>query len=168
LVDQAAYLFNAPGATMDPDSGYLASEPAWTGTDGGKFTGQWGTTIVDLDAIANAGDTVQFRFDLGRDGCNGVEGWAVDNVSVSYCTEKAVPEISATSPKRGKVEITVDGERASGQIVVSENGIRVGRFTLKKEEATFRAFRGTHTYKVVYSGDRNNEAITETVTVRVK
>ncbi|MET8519287.1 M4 family metallopeptidase [Nocardioides sp. NPDC004968] len=168
LVDQAAYLFNAPGATMDPDSGYLASEPAWTGTDGGKFTGQWGTTIVDLDAIADAGDTVKFRFDLGRDGCNGVEGWAVDNVSVSYCTEKAVPEISATSPKWGKVEITVDGERASGEIVVSEKGIRVGRFRLKKEEATFRAFRGTHTYKVVYSGDRNNEAITETVTVRVK
>ncbi|MER7558003.1 M4 family metallopeptidase [Nocardioides sp. NPDC126508] len=168
LVDQAAYLFNAPGATMDPDSGYLGGEPAWTGTDGGKFTGQWGTTIIDLDAVADAGDTVRFRFDIARDGCNGVEGWAVDNVSVSYCTEKAVPEISATSPKRGKVEITVDGERASGEVVVSEHGIRIGRFTLKNEEATFRALRGTHTYEVAYSGDRKNEAITKTVTVTVK
>ncbi|SDK29881.1 Thermolysin metallopeptidase, alpha-helical domain [Nocardioides sp. YR527] len=168
LVDQAAYLFNAPGATMADGSGYLQGEAAWTGTDGGKFTGQWGTTIIDLDAVADAGDKVKFRFDMARDGCNGVEGWAVDNVSVSYCTEKAVPEISATSPKHGKVEITVDGERASGEVVVYEKGHRIGRFRLKHEEATFRAWRGTHTYKVVYSGDRNNEAITETVTVKVR
>jgi Zn-dependent metalloprotease len=168
LVDQAAYLFNAPGGTLGAGSGYLEGQPVWTGTDGGKFTGEWGTTIVDLDAVADAGDTVKFRFDMGRDGCNGVEGWAIDNVSVSYCTEKAVPEISAESPKKGKVEITVDGERASGEIVVTENGTRVGRFTLKKEEATFRATRGTHTYEVAYSGDRKNEAITETVTVTVR
>ncbi|MEU6137732.1 M4 family metallopeptidase [Nocardioides sp. NPDC047086] len=168
LVDQAAYLFNAPGGTMAKGSGYLEGQRAWTGTDGGKFTGQWGTSIIDLDAVADAGDKVRFRFDMARDGCNGVEGWAVDNVSVSYCTEKAVPEISATSPKKGKVEITVDGERASGEIVVSENGKRVGRFRLKWEEATFRASRGTHTYQVAYSGDRKNEAITETVTVKVK
>nr|WP_260173833.1 M4 family metallopeptidase [Nocardioides albus] len=168
LVDQAAYLFNAPGGTLGAGSGYMEGQPAWTGTDGGEFTGEWGTTIVDLDAIADAGDTVKFRFDMGRDGCNGVEGWAIDNVSVSYCTEKAVPEISAESPKKGKVEITVDGERAGGEIVVSENGKRVGRFTLKDEEAIFRANRGTHTYEVTYSGDRRNEAITKTVTVTVK
>lgn len=169
LVDQAAYLFNAPGGTLGDGSGYLEGQPVWTGTDGGKFTGEWGTTIVDLDAVADAGDTVKFRFDMGRDGCNGVEGWAIDNVSVSYCTEKAVPEISAESPKKGKVEITVDGKRASGEIVVTEDGKRVGRFRLKKDEtATFRAARGTHTYEVAYSGDRKNEAITETVTVRVR
>jgi Zn-dependent metalloprotease len=168
LVDQAAYAFNAPGGTMSADSGYMEGEPAWTGSDGNSFTGKWGTTIVKLDSVAAAGDTVQFRFDFGRDGCGGARGWAIDNVKVSYCTEKAVPEISATSPKRGKVEITVDGERATGEIVVSEHGIRVGRFTLKKEEATFRALRGTHTYEVAYSGDRKNEAITDTVTVTVK
>ncbi|MGH3349984.1 MAG: M4 family metallopeptidase [Nocardioides sp.] len=168
LVDQAAYLFNAPGGTLGAGSGYMENEPAWTGTDGGKFTGEWGTTIVDLDALANAGDTVQFRFDMGRDGCNGIAGWAVDNVSVSYCTDKAVPDISATSPKRGKVEITVDGDRASGTITVAEDGHRVGTFRLKKEEATFHARKGTHTYEVAYSGDRKNEATTETVTVKVR
>ncbi|OIJ24640.1 M4 family metallopeptidase [Nocardioides luteus] len=168
LVDQAAYAFNAPGGTMSADSGYMEGEPAWTGSDGNSFTGKWGTTIVKLDSVAAAGDTVQFRFDFGRDGCGGARGWAVDNVKVSYCTEKAVPEISATSPKRGKVEITVDGERATGEIVVKEHGIRVGRFTLKREEATFRALRGTHTYEVAYSGDRRNEAITDTVTVTVR
>ncbi|NYI79777.1 M4 family metallopeptidase [Nocardioides panzhihuensis] len=169
LVDQAAYLFNAPAGALGDGSGFLEGQPVWTGTDGGEFTGEWGTTIVDLDAVADAGDTVKFRFDMGRDGCNGVEGWAIDNVSVSYCTEKAVPEITAESPKKGKVEITVDGERASGEIVVTENGKRIGRFGLKKDEtATFRASRGEHTYQVAYSGDRKNEAITETVTVRVK
>ncbi|MFI5622399.1 M4 family metallopeptidase [Nocardioides sp. NPDC051685] len=168
LVDQAAYAFNAPGGTMSPKSGYMEGQPAWTGSDGNSFTGKWGTTIVKLDSVAAAGDTVQFRFDFGRDGCGGARSWAVDNVKVSYCTEKAVPEISATSPKWGKVKVTVDGARATGEIVVSEHGIRVGRFTLKREEATFRALRGTHTYDVAYSGDRNNEAVTETVTVKVK
>nr|WP_275944485.1 M4 family metallopeptidase [Nocardioides albus] len=168
-VDQAAYAFNAPGGTMDPESGFMASEAAWTGSDGNAFTGEWGTSIVKLDSVAAAGDSVRFRFDFGRDGCGGARGWAIDNVSVSYCTEKAVPEISAESPKKGKVEITVDGERATGEVVVTENGIRVGRFKLKKDEtATFRALPGTHTYQVAYSGDRSNEAVTETVTVDVK
>ena len=26
--------------------------------------------------------TVQFRFDIGRDGCGGNDGWYVDNVAV--------------------------------------------------------------------------------------
>jgi hypothetical protein len=28
---------------------------------------------------------VQFRFDMGMDGCTGIDGWYVDNVTVSLC-----------------------------------------------------------------------------------
>jgi hypothetical protein len=31
------------------------------------------------------GDTIQLRFDMGRDGCGGLFGWYVDNVVVSTC-----------------------------------------------------------------------------------
>ena len=44
--------------------------------------GSWGQSQVDLGAYAGAGDTIVLRFDFGTDGCNGQDGWYVDNVRV--------------------------------------------------------------------------------------
>ena len=35
-----------------------------------------------------AGDKVRIRFDMGRDGCGGIDGWYVDNVRVQVCKVK--------------------------------------------------------------------------------
>ncbi len=94
LVPADAYLFNAPGADAATaaagNTNPMAGEPAWTGTDGGQLSGSWGTSIVDLSAIAAATPVtrVKFRFDMGRDGCNGVDGWYVDNVKVQVCEQR--------------------------------------------------------------------------------
>jgi Zn-dependent metalloprotease len=65
----------------------LAGEPAFSGGDGGtNDPGRWGTTVVDLTGIANAGDQIQLRFDFGQDGCGGTGfGWYVDNLSGFTC-----------------------------------------------------------------------------------
>lgn len=91
IVPQSAYVFNAPGGELDPGAGPMGGEAAWTGTDGGQLDGSWGTTVIDLSSIAVAGSSVRFRFDMGRDGCNGVDGWYVDNVSVQVCEKAAAP-----------------------------------------------------------------------------
>jgi hypothetical protein len=44
---------------------------------------------VDLTAVGvRPGDRVQLRFDLGMDGCGGVDGWYVDDVQVEVCEFK--------------------------------------------------------------------------------
>ena len=58
----------------------LAGQVAFTGVGG-----QWGTTLVDLGALAAPGDAVQVRFELGKDGCFGYRGWYVDDVVIYGC-----------------------------------------------------------------------------------
>ncbi len=89
-VPTSAYLFNKPGARMAADgTGPLADELAFTGTDGGKTTGSWGTSRIDLRKLAKPGQKLQLRFDFGIDGCGGVDGWYIDNLKVATCKAKA-------------------------------------------------------------------------------
>jgi hypothetical protein len=86
-VDAAAYLYNAPGEIAEAgNTNPLAGEPGFTGTDGGTLESGWGTSVIDLTTLGlKSGDTMQLRFDIGRDGCGGVIGWSVDNVKLVDC-----------------------------------------------------------------------------------
>jgi hypothetical protein len=88
VIPAAAYTFNKPTTLTDASTNTnpMAGEEGFTGTDGGKIGGSWGTSQVDLSkAGVKPGDSVTFRFDIGRDGCGGFEGWYVDNVEVATC-----------------------------------------------------------------------------------
>ncbi|HEX9019094.1 MAG TPA: M4 family metallopeptidase [Anaerolineaceae bacterium] len=78
-----ASLVSTSAGNDDP----LAGQFAYTGMDQGKVTGSWGQTQVMLYRYAKAGDTIRLGFYLGQDGCNGVDGWYVDNVRVYTCSE---------------------------------------------------------------------------------
>src|SRR3546814_8389375 len=89
-VPSDAYLVNGPNMTMETaDAGNtspLAGEEGFSGTDGGELHGSWGTSRIDLSKIGvKAGDSVQVAFVAGRDGCNGFDGWYVDNVELEVC-----------------------------------------------------------------------------------
>ncbi len=58
----------------------LAGQLSFTGVGG-----QWGTTIVDLGPFVSGGDTLQVRFDFGKDACFGFTGWFVDDFEVYDC-----------------------------------------------------------------------------------
>ncbi|MCP4249089.1 MAG: hypothetical protein GY778_18750, partial [bacterium] len=60
----------------------LAGEDAWSG-----IGGRWGTSMVDLSGLVSVGDDVQFRFDLGKDGCTGFVGWYLDDFMVADCAD---------------------------------------------------------------------------------
>lgn len=77
----------------------LAGQYAFSGSDGGEPSGSWGQSRVNLSTLVTPGQTMQLRLDLGADGCNGVEGWYVDNVVVYYCsaTPTAVDVSAVTS-----------------------------------------------------------------------
>jgi Zn-dependent metalloprotease len=93
VIPSAAYLFNGPNATLttlaEGGTNPLNGEEGFTGTDGGTVFGSWGTSIVDLKkAGAHVGDKIKLRFDMGRDGCGGNDGWYVDNILVQVCQKK--------------------------------------------------------------------------------
>jgi hypothetical protein len=109
LVPASAFLFNAYNAQLRTEANGnrnpLAGQPAFTGSDGGEVTGSWGVSQVDLSALGvTAGDTVQLRFDLGIDGCTGVDGWYVDDVQVTTCT---AVELSKDADVGGTVPATL-------------------------------------------------------------
>jgi Zn-dependent metalloprotease len=91
-IPTTAFLFNpynqalvtAAGGNTNP----MAGQAAFTGTDANELVSSWGTSIVDLAATGSrirAGDSIRFRFDFGMDGCAGIDGWYVDDVTVSVC-----------------------------------------------------------------------------------
>jgi Zn-dependent metalloprotease len=100
VIPDAAFVFNGYNETLETaaadNTNPMAGEPAFSGTNPGSVFGSWGTSVVDLEkAGVKAGDTVQLRFDIGRDGCGGVDGWYVDNVKVQVC---ATPAPATTPP----------------------------------------------------------------------
>ena len=195
LVDEAAYVFNAPAGELDPRAGPMGGEPAWTGTDGGQMNGSWGTTVVDLAKVAKAGDEVKFRFDMGRDGCNGLDGWYVDNVKVQVCAAPATPTPTPTptpapetvdsktdvkvKPAKPSfrenfkvvVKVTAEGTTPTGKVVIRIDGKRMGKGRLEDGRIVFRIKRdyaiGKHVVIAKYKGSDTVERSRERVRFRV-
>ncbi|PYJ09265.1 MAG: hypothetical protein DMF06_10565, partial [Verrucomicrobia bacterium] len=102
LLPRSQYVFNPPNtvytqaAPVGNNTGPNPGEDAWTGTNlGGTTHGSWGTTLANLSTVAQPGDTIKIRFTWSQDGCNGVEGWYIDNVRVFTCPVLQAPTLSA-------------------------------------------------------------------------
>jgi Zn-dependent metalloprotease len=177
VIPTNAYVFNAPGATLEPAPGNtnpLAGQDGFTGTDGGENNGSWGTSIVDLKkAGAKAGQKIRIRFDMGRDGCGGLDGWYVDNVAVSTC--KAKTATKATRAGNGKVAVEVSragsqGAAPTGIVKVFKGARLVGKGVVRKGSATVQVrglAKGTHNLTVKYAGSAGFAASSDKVKVKV-
>lgn len=65
----------------------MEGQVAFTGTDGGSLTSSWGQSVIDLSLLGvTANSNVQFRFELGTDGCNGNDGWYIDELVIYNCS----------------------------------------------------------------------------------
>ena len=181
LVPTEAYSFNAPGAELETveaqSTNPMAGEVAFTGTDGGEPSGSWGTSRIDLSKIdAAAGDELRFRFDFGRDGCNGVDGWYVDNVQVTVCkvastvTATHAPEPS-TYGEPHSLNVTVAGTSPSGAVTVTEGATVVGTGAVTNGASTVALPAdlpaGTHALTVTYTGDGTNASGSTTTSIKV-
>jgi bacillolysin len=91
IVPSSAFLANPYNSALNTsgqgNDNPMQGEPAFTGTDGGSLTSSWGQSVVNLSALGvTANSTIQFRFDLGSDGCNGNDGWYIDEIVVYNCS----------------------------------------------------------------------------------
>lgn len=99
LIPPAAFTFNNYNLLLQSaaagNTNPLAGQPAFTGSDGGELSGSWGQSQVDLGAAGVVpGDTISLRYDMGLDGCNGLDGWYVDDVNVYSCELNQAPDCS--------------------------------------------------------------------------
>ena len=87
LIPDEAFTFNAYNHVLNVDRNPnpLAGEPAFSGFDQRTVSGSWGESQVDLSGLAAPGATVQIQFRFGVDGCNGLDGWYVDDVALGHC-----------------------------------------------------------------------------------
>ena len=90
LIPVTAFIVNGYNDAINPASdgndNPMEGQDAFTGSDGGSNSGSWGTSVINLSALGVfANSSIQFRFDLGSDGCNGREGWFLDEVTVYNC-----------------------------------------------------------------------------------
>ncbi|MEO5704632.1 MAG: M4 family metallopeptidase [Candidatus Limnocylindrales bacterium] len=96
IVPASAFTFNGYNATLQTagagNTNPLAGESGFSGTDGGEVTGSWGTSQINLTtAGVRPGDSIKLRFEFGRDGCGGRDGWYVDNVKIQSCNARKQP-----------------------------------------------------------------------------
>lgn len=183
-VPAGAYLYNAPTTITGPatNTNPLAGQAGFTGTDGGQTKGSWGQSQISLaKADVKAGDTLQLRFDIGRDGCGGNDGWYVDNVAISVCEETTtkvtavhVPEPSVFGkPSTVKVTVSDDKGGVPGGTVelLKADGAKLATGTLSGGQASLTVPAdlpvGTHVLTASYLGDGGFKPSSTTVNVTV-
>jgi Zn-dependent metalloprotease len=100
LVEAGDFVYNAYNTTLfsaeQLNTNPMASEPAFSGTDGGTVDGSWGRSIVRLAPYAGPRDTIELRFRFGTDGCTGRFGWYVDDLLVYRCRDGRGPSESSS------------------------------------------------------------------------
>ena len=96
IVPGTAFVHNPYNATLnevvDQNTNPKRGEEAFTGANPITGDNNWGQSQIDLAAAGVApGDSIRLRWDFGQDGCNGNDGWYVDNIQVFTCGEDAPP-----------------------------------------------------------------------------
>jgi hypothetical protein len=199
VVPDAAFVFNGYNETFETKAGGntnpMAGQPAFSGTNPGSVFGSWGTSVVDLGkAGVKPGDTVQLRFDMGRDGCGGVDGWYVDNVKVQVCATPAPPTTTPTPTPAGKAKsrttAKVSPERPSfgndftvigkvkaenralrSKVIFKLDGKRIGSRKIREGRAVMTVRKnygvGKHTLTVLYLGTAKVARSRDTITFRI-
>lgn len=121
LLPRTAFTQNPYNTTLDGSSqsdNPLKGQVAFSGTDGGSLMGSWGQSVIDLSKIGvNAGANIKFRFEIATDGCNGNDGWYLDEIYVYNCTEPLLA-VSNSSLKNG---LQVFPNPTSGVLTIQNN-----------------------------------------------
>ena len=101
LVPAASFTQNPYNLTLNNSNNDspMSGEIAFSGSDDGGSLSVWGQSIVDLSSMGiTANKTLKLRWEFGSDGCNGVDGWYVDEIVVYNCSESlSVADINSVS-----------------------------------------------------------------------
>lgn len=137
--------YNATLATVQNDNP-MSGQPSFTGIDQGELEGTWGQSIINLTNIGvTAGSNIKFRFELGTDGCGGVDGWYIDEIYVYNCNF-ATLSVQETEKLKG---LSVYPNPTSGIITISNSR----NVDVKNAELYNTAGQLLHTYPLGKSAE---------------
>jgi len=99
IIPATAFTQNAYNLTLNNtrNTSPLSGEDAFSGTDVGSSDSVWGQSVIDLSSIGvDANSSLKLRWEFGSDGCNGIDGWYLDEIVVYNCSETlAVADIDS-------------------------------------------------------------------------
>jgi hypothetical protein len=95
LVPGSSFINNPYNATLknladDENDNPMESQEAFSGVDetlNGPKDGSWGKSTIDLSSLGVvANSQIEFRWEMGTDGCNGDDGWYLDEIVIYNCS----------------------------------------------------------------------------------
>ncbi|SEJ61113.1 Por secretion system C-terminal sorting domain-containing protein [Dyadobacter sp. SG02] len=90
------------------NSNPLQGQPAFSGSDGGTVAGSWGQSQINLSTLGLLpGNTIRFRFEMGTDACNAIDGWYIDNLRVYTCATTPAVHFLTASARVNEGEATI-------------------------------------------------------------
>lgn len=113
IVPVTAFTANAYNMSLTTsaagNSNPLQGQPAFSGSDGGTVAGSWGQSQINLSALTLLpGSTIRFRFEMGTDACNAVDGWYIDNFRVYTCASTPAVHFLASSASVNEGEAIIN------------------------------------------------------------
>ena len=120
LVPSTAFTVNPYNATLvdTNNDNPMKNQEAFTGVDEGSLEGSWGQSVINLSALGVAPNSnIKFRFEIGTDGCGGVDGWYLDEIYVYNCNYASL-SVEETEKLKG---LSVYPNPTSGIITISNS-----------------------------------------------
>ncbi|MBT8086033.1 MAG: M4 family metallopeptidase [Woeseia sp.] len=154
LVPDSAFVHNGYSGALDgsaENTNPKRGQAAWTGGNFGDTQGDWGQSQIDLAAAGvQPGDSIVLRFDFGQDGCNGNDGWYVDDIEVFACAGGPPPppqncEVfdADTSILGGNNNVITGGVPSVTTVTVSGE---TEDFIVNPTDINIRSLKGSHPY----------------------
>ena len=121
IIPKTAFSVNGYNRNLDgtaSNDNPLKGQAAFSGTDGGSLAGSWGQSVIDLSKIGVvSGSNLKIRFEMGTDGCNGNDGWYLDEIYVYNC----LAPVLAVENISGNTAVQVFPNPTSGILTIQNN-----------------------------------------------
>jgi hypothetical protein len=129
-VDDSLLLSSNYSGTISSSYGNpLGGQTAWCGSR------NWSETLVDLTAYA--GQSIQLRFTQASDASIGLEGWYVDDFSISAC--EVIPDYRPRFNTRSVTASQAPGQEATVALELANAGLQPDTYTLSLTSETWSA-----------------------------
>jgi len=80
--------YNAVLTTDNDNNNPMVEEEVFSGVDENSVSSIWGQSVINLSSLGVAANSsIKLRWEFGSDGCNGNDGWYIDDIVIYNCSQ---------------------------------------------------------------------------------
>ena len=80
--------YNTVLTTDNDNNNPMVEEEVFSGVDENSDNSIWGQSVINLSSLGVvANSSIKLRWEFGSDGCNGNDGWYIDDIVIYNCSE---------------------------------------------------------------------------------